>query len=72
MSSAVRIPHDEAHRFLQWGSIDQVFNAWCKYFDEKGIDYDVGGSWNRWTIYKHMTHTTLDEAVVTKCCVRST
>jgi len=64
----MKIPHDEAHRFLQWGPMDAVFNAWCRYFDSKGIKYDIGGGQDRWTIYKHMAHTEVALVRRTGCC----
>lgn len=48
------IPHDERHRFLDWGPRDEVFKSWCDNFDEKDIHYEIGGGGDKWTIYKHM------------------
>ncbi len=48
------IPHDDRHRFLDWGPRDEVFKAWTDYFDKIAVAYEVGGGKDRWTIYKHM------------------
>lgn len=71
------LPHDENHRFLAWGPRDGTFNAWCKYFDKKGIQYEIGGAKSRdkdgqeierWTIYKHQLHVRVDCIGCTRCC----
>jgi len=69
------IPHDEKHRFLQFGLRDAVFNAWCRYFDSKGIEYEVGGARDSWTIYKHMLYTNMSAAdkgdrKISPCCLQ--
>ena len=62
------IPHDEQHQFLQWGPIDEIFNGWCKFFDEKGIQYEIGGAGENWTIYKHKSRVDVDEPGCSLCC----
>lgn len=62
------IPHDEAHRFLDWGLRDTAFYAWKDYFDSKGIPYEVGGGRDSWTLYKHQLHTDMTTRKVTRCC----
>jgi hypothetical protein len=48
------IPHDDRHRFLDFGPRDDVFYCWVAWFEQKGIPYEVAGSADNWTIYKHM------------------
>ena len=62
------IKHDEAHRFLRWGIQDAVFIAWRNYFESKGVEYEIGGGRDSWTIYKHMLFTDIDEKKITRCC----
>lgn len=67
------IPHDENHRFLDWGPRDHVFKAWCDYFDAAGVSYEVGGGSNSWTIYKHMLRATVDGyGRYSRCCPMDT
>lgn len=53
--SQYKIPHDERHQFLDFELRDANFYSWCEWFDLKGVEYEVGGGGDRWTIYKHMT-----------------
>lgn len=62
------IPHDEKHRFLQWGMRDELFDSWCSYFDSRNVAYEIGGGRDSWTLYKHMLHTRLDTRKITRCC----
>lgn len=62
------IPHDEHHRFLEWGPIDEIFDSWCSDFDEKGIQYEIGGAGENWTIYIHQTRVRVDCPGCTLCC----
>ena len=64
------IPHDEAHRFLRWGLRDEIFNSWCLHFKSKGIEFEVGGARDEWTIYKHMRFTDINKRNSTPCCPR--
>lgn len=64
------IPHDEEHRFLRWGPRDEVFNSWCQFFKDKGIEFEVGGAVNDWNIYKHQRFTKINERKSTPCCPR--
>ena len=50
------IPHDERHRFLDWGPLDLLFKSWCDMFDKQGVEYEVGWGGDSWTIYKHMCY----------------
>ena len=61
-------PHDENHRFLQWGPRDEVFSLWCNYFIAKGIKFEVGGGEDNWTIYKHMRYCRVMETPISRCC----
>ena len=47
------IPHDEAHRFLKWGRMDDDFQSWITFFAAKKILFEIGGGSDKWTIYKH-------------------
>ena len=47
------IPHDESHRFLKWGLMDNNFQSWVDFFTVKNIPFEVGGGGDKWTIYKH-------------------
>lgn len=64
------IPHDERHRFLDWGSRDGDFVSWCEHFDMKGIPYEIGGGKDKWTIYKHQlkVRDELDHKRYRRCC----
>jgi hypothetical protein len=64
------IPHDERHRFLDWGPRDDVFKGWTDYLDELGVPYEVGGGKDKWTIYKHMlkVQDELDHRRYRRCC----
>ena len=63
------IPHDERHQFLDFDLRDEVFYSWCDWFDKKGVEYEVGGGGNRWTIYKHqMLVEDHDTGKISRCC----
>lgn len=62
------IPHDERHRFLDFGPRDDIFYHWIAWFERKGIAYEIGGSANNWTIYKHWHATDPDTGKTGRCC----
>lgn len=62
------IPHDETHRFLDWGLRDEIFNSWREDFNSKGIAYEIGGGRDSWTIYKHLLYTNMDSKQISRCC----
>jgi len=63
------IPHDERHRFLNFGPRDDIFYKWVAWFELKGVPYEIAGSADNWTIYKHM-YFVVDTATerVSRCC----
>jgi hypothetical protein len=65
------IPHDDNHRFLKWGPRDENFKAWCDFFTAKGVDYEVGGGEDSWTIYKHQLYVDIGKLRVNRCCPES-
>jgi hypothetical protein len=63
------IPHDERHRFLEFGLRDAVFFNWVAWFDEKKVPYEVAGSADNWTIYKHMWYVAdPNTGRIARCC----
>lgn len=67
----MNIPHNEAHRFLEWGPNDSVFECWLSHFDKKTVPYEVAYNpkTGEVTLYKHMTFTNMATGQITKCCV---
>jgi hypothetical protein len=64
------IPHDEAHRFLDWGPQDAVFESWITWLTVKGIPFEIGGGADKWTIYKHQLFVEKVDRRGGRCCIQ--
>ena len=65
------IPHNETHRFLEWGPADKSFDAWICFFEDKQIPHEVAYNHKNGdvTIYKHMMYTDMGTGKITLCCI---
>jgi len=64
-----KIPHDDRHRFLDFGPRDEVFYKWITWFELREVPYEIAGSADNWTIYKHMWFVAdANTGRICRCC----